>query len=84
MNRDEAREHVIKFIYSVRRNSLRRIKMRRKFEERHGSIHVALLLESTKKEFDDEVRLIKSFKQKLEDQIDESIGPIEDPDGREI
>ena len=84
MTREEARERLIKFCYGVRRNSMRRITVRRQYNAVYKNVPLNSLLEASRIEFIDELELIRRYKEKLEIEIGEPIGKIVDPDGRQI
>ena len=81
---DEAREWVLRFCYHVRRNSLRRIRIMKHYNDMHKNVPVVSLLEGTKIEFNSEITETKRFKERMEGIIGQSIGEIIDPDGRQI
>ena len=49
VTRDEARERVIRFCYDIRRNSMRRIVTRRRYNDMYKNAPVKSLLEGAKK-----------------------------------
>ena len=84
MTREEALERLIKFCHGVRRNSMRRITVRRQYNAVYKNVPLVSLLEASKREFIHELELIRKYKDKLESEIGETIGNIVDPDGRQI
>jgi hypothetical protein len=63
---------------------MRRIIIRREYSERNESVTTLSLLEGAKKEFDEEMRLMRLFKQKVESEIGQPLGTAIDADGRQI
>ena len=84
VNVKEARESIIIYGYNIRRDSIRRIKIKRQISESRKYLNVILLLENAKQEFDDEMILLRRFKERAEFEIGEDMGPVEDADGRQI
>jgi hypothetical protein len=84
MDRPEPKERIIRFGYGIRRNSMRRIIIRREYKEKYAPVSTLSLLEGAKREFDEEMRLLRLFKEKVEVESGQSLGTVIDADGRQI
>jgi len=84
VNRQEAIEDLLRFSTDIRRNTIRRILLRSRYKKNLQLFTTEHLLERAKRDFNEEIRHMKRFKDGLERQVGEPIGPLEDQDGRQI
>jgi hypothetical protein len=84
MNKDEAIAELLGKADALRRHTITKIRVRRRYRERHKDFSIDLLLASAKRDFVAERYMVDLIKKKIERRIGEPIGPIEDQDGRFI
>jgi hypothetical protein len=84
VNRQVAIEDLLKFSTDIRRNTIRKILLRSRYKKNLQLSTAEHLLERAKRDFIEEIRHLRRFKERLERQVGEPIGPIEDQDGRQI
>jgi hypothetical protein len=82
MNKEDARALLLERADDIRHHTITKIRVRRKFRDRHTDVSLELLLLSARRDFLAERRLISLLKKKVEGLCGESIGLIEDQDGR--
>ena len=84
MNKEEAIAELLGKVDALRRHTITKIRVRRRYRERHKDFSIDLLLASAKRDFVAERHIVNIIKRKIESRFGEPIGPVEDQDGRLI
>ena len=84
MNKEEAIAELLGQAEAVRHHTITKIRVRRRYRERHKDFSIDLLLAGAKRDFMDEKHMIDVIKKNIESTFGEPIGPVEDLDGRFI
>ena len=86
LKREEAIERLLYFVRNIRHHTIMRIKIRRKYVDlrQTSNLETDQLLEQAMSDFNDEIEFIRKYKERLEENLGQLIGPVEDYDGRRI
>ncbi len=84
MNREEAIAILLRDVNDIRRYTIYKIKVRRRFLENHNNVSTDMLLLRAKRDFITERKFMRLVKSRIEKDLGEELGPVEDQDGRQI
>ena len=86
----KGRVALIRLSLKLRSKTMNAVKARREYREQVGINHDGMGLDSKrlltkfKDDLEDELKFLKSGKIQIEEKIGERLGPVTDPDGRQI
>ena len=84
VNREEAIAILLRDVNDIRRYTIYKIKVRRRFLENHNNVSTDMLLLRAKRDFITERKFMRLVKSRIEKDLGEELGPVEDQDGRQI